>query len=170
MTERPSRHLTLVKSGGRVVGRDAISLPAPMPRAPRIHERTLLPPSRAAGRLENGFTSGSAGYRPRPSRKSWSRSFGRKRRRCRRNSRASVQVPAASLAHLVTKLVLAAPASLRSVAVVSHAAVESFSHLVRNDVRAAPESFFSSALALQVSAACTDPAEEETLRRRARSA
>ena len=44
MTERPTRHLTLVKSGGRVVGRDAISLPAPMPmsRAPRIHERTLL--------------------------------------------------------------------------------------------------------------------------------
>ena len=44
MTERPTRHLTLVKSGGRVVGPDAISLPAPMPisRAPRIHERTLL--------------------------------------------------------------------------------------------------------------------------------
>ena len=29
MTERPTRHLALVKSGGRVVGRDAISLPAP---------------------------------------------------------------------------------------------------------------------------------------------
>ena len=44
MTERPTRHLTLVKSGGRAVGRDAITLPAPVPmaRAQRIAERTLL--------------------------------------------------------------------------------------------------------------------------------
>ena len=44
MTETPTRHLTLVKSGSRAVGRDAITLPVPMPmsRAPKIQERTLL--------------------------------------------------------------------------------------------------------------------------------
>jgi hypothetical protein len=44
MIETRRRHLTVVRSGGKTVGRDAITLPAPMPmsRAPRIAERTLL--------------------------------------------------------------------------------------------------------------------------------
>src|SRR5262249_17410450 len=50
------------------------------------------------------------------------------------------------------KLVLAAPESFFSVAVLAQAAVASRSHFVMKDLRAAPASFFSVACALQVGA------------------
>src|SRR5262245_4404185 len=60
------------------------------------------------------------------------------------------QLPTASPTHFLTWLVLAAPASFLSAADLLHAADASFSHLVMNDFRAAPASFFCSAWALQV--------------------
>src|SRR5205085_2774994 len=58
--------------------------------------------------------------------------------------------PTASLTHLPTKLVFAAPASFFSAACASQSAVESFSHLPTKLFFAAPASFFSAAMAPQV--------------------
>jgi hypothetical protein len=66
MIETRRRHLTVVKSSGRTVARDAITLPPPMPmsQAPRIAECTLLLYCPEQGGWQgSGCTRNSAGYR-----------------------------------------------------------------------------------------------------------
>jgi hypothetical protein len=78
MIETGWRHLTVVKSGGTPTGRDAITLPAPMPmsRAPRIAERTLLLYCPWHHEQQRWVSTAAI-------EEVWSRSFGRKRRRGR---------------------------------------------------------------------------------------